>query len=101
MIALNRKQRIVIFAGFIILSLMMLFPAWRYYRTEEERGGFAGYGLLFAPQIRLTVSSDFRGLNVYFVNSSDVYLDTSMLAVQCAFVITIIGGLCFALHKPK
>lgn len=55
-IRLNKKQRVVIFLGVIIMALMLFVPPWKYYR-----GGQAGYRILFIPSIRLDMELDTGG----------------------------------------
>jgi len=49
---MNKKQKIVILAGFLIIVIMGLFPPWNhkiYITTKRYIETYAGYGLIFSP----------------------------------------------------
>lgn len=82
---LNKKQRVVIFLGVIILALMLFVPPWKYYR-----GGQAGYRILFVPSIRLDMKLDTEAPRS--IEDGGIFLDTTRLFVQCLLIALITGG---------
>ena len=98
---MNRKQRIVILIGIIIITIMLLIPPWKNYRVGGYGGVHVGYGFLFDSSYRLHIGLSLERRWPTFLKSEDVYLDISRLFIQCVLVIVVVGGVVFMLHRPE
>lgn len=88
------KQRIVIVCAGALLLLALLVPPWR---TDYSNSRFAGYGLLFAPTVRVQLGADGLTLDT----QPRVVIDFSILLVEC-FCIAIAGFIALAFaREPK
>jgi hypothetical protein len=94
---MNKKQRVVILIGIVIIAMMLLVPPYRYYLSGNYDGGHAGYGLIFSPDERLLVTSE----GIMIRRSSAVQLDLATLFVQCFLVGVLTSGVVFLLHNRK
>jgi hypothetical protein len=89
-------QRAILFVGALIIVAMLIFPPYKYYASRS--GGFAGYGLIFNPSLRIKPSLT---NGVQFEERGGVYLDVITLGVQILLVAAIFGGTAFLLHSRK
>ena len=81
---MNRKQRICVWTGFLLLVLATLFPpwTWRTYYTGFSPPGFS-YGFLFSPP------------------ETWARIDLSRLFVQYLLVVLVTGGLVLTFRATK
>lgn len=97
---MNRKQRIVILSGVVIIAFMLLVPPYKTYRQGGEGGESAGYGLLFEPSIRVDARLVSDGVAVTFPRSRSVYIDLPRLLVQILLISVLTAGLCMVIKSP-
>ena len=114
---LNEKQRIVIWAGLVLVLIMGFFPPWKYvlsvpsYRLSDMSGGgtvterSAGYRLIFqSPSLEDTtrLSKLFGGVRI---QHNDIHLrtqiDVAHLLVQYFIVVLVTCGLVFVLQSRR
>lgn len=96
---MNRKQSIVITIGITIIAAMLLFPPWKSYRAKGSGGNHAGYGFLLDPSLRLRL--DIWEAAIRWDTSADIFIDSTVLFIQCLLVATITGGVTFLFQNPS
>jgi hypothetical protein len=93
----NRKQRIVILIGTILIALMLLFPPWVSRMVRPGVDTNAGYGFLLDPSFRIKIDVGNLALNRDF--NSFVQIDTPRLFIQCLVVVILCAGTVFLFHR--
>ena len=99
---MNQKQKLTLWIGIAIVTLIGAFPPWNSIQTIATAGGAirsirpAGYALIFMPPVVLEppVKHSFP------LDVLDVELDTT-LAVELVFTLIVVGGLVVVLKNGK
>jgi hypothetical protein len=93
--ALNSSQRKITIIGAIVLLLALLVPPWR---TNYSNSRTAGYGFLFAPNVRVQLTAEGLTLD----DKGRITLDFPILIVECFFIlIATLLGLALVRSKPE
>ncbi len=101
---MNKVQRIILTAGVIFISLLLLIPPWKYFYTErrEKAERSAGYHFIFAtPSLKdhEAIRNAFSFPKEINERNFQVRIDTTRLFVQCAFALLAMVGLLIAFYR--